>query len=187
MILKRVRILIFPKFLIVVLLSGIVSNCSFFAINKEVILTVTTNASESSFPRGEILDIRLYSNNEVEFDFYLPHTPERVFMKFSSEKKKGKLNEEDFDKIKSLLIEPDLVNAQTYYAPLRKSSIDSFVKKTVIFKVNNQEKIIVLEERDSHLNLEEKLNIYPESLIKLLEEVEDVNKKLRQQIDPESR
>ena len=194
---KRRKKSVFLKFLIVVLFSWIISNCTFSANNqvqnqkllaeKELILEVITNASESSYPRGKVLDIRLYNDKEVEFDFYPPNTPDRIGMKFTSEKKDAKLSQEDFDEINSLLSKSDLLYAKNYYAPSRRSSFDSTVKKTVNFKVENQEKIIVLEERDSHLHLEEKSSVYPASLIKLLEVVEDVNRKLRKQIDSESR
>jgi hypothetical protein len=154
---------------------------------RKVILEINSNASDSSFPQGQTLDIRLYDNMAVEFDFYLPNTPERVGMKFTKETKVDKLSQANFDKIISLINESSLLNAKSYYEPVRRMSVDSFIKKTVIIKANDNEKRIVLEERDSHLHLKDKTNIYPESLIKLLELVEKTNKELRKKIDPESR
>jgi hypothetical protein len=194
---KRGKGLVYVKFLMVVLLFWTTNSCRFSTINqsgnepllveRKVILEIITDASESSYPSGKILDIKLYNNKTVEFDFYLPNTPDRIGMKFTSEKKEAKINQEDFIEIDSLLRKSDLVNAKNYYAPSRHMSVDSFMKKTITFKVENQEKTIVLEERDSHLHLEEKSDLYPTSLIKLLELTEEVNKNLRKQIDPESR
>lgn len=154
--------------------------------NKNLILEVMSETSKTVYPSGKILEARLYDNKEVEFDFYLPNTPDRVGMPFTSEKKSAKLSQEDFDKIKFLLGKSDLLNAKNSYAPIERI-LDATIKKTVSFKFGTQGKIIVLEENDSHLHLEEKSNLYPASLIRLLELVEDINKRLRKQIDPESR
>jgi hypothetical protein len=198
--------LVFLKFLIIVLFFWITSNCAFFQHNtfdnqsslteKKVILEVTTIASESSYPSGKILDFRLYNNTEVEFDFYPPNTPDRVGMKFAAEKKEAKLSQDDFDKITSFLSKSDLLTADNVYLPRRISpmSIDSSVKKIIALRYVNQEKQIILEENDSHLYLSDappnftvKPNLYPKSLIELLELVNTINKKLRKEIDPESR
>jgi hypothetical protein len=160
---------------------------SFLFANKKVILEVSTKAGETSYPQGQILDMRLYNDMEVEFDFYLPNTPERVGLKFTSEMKKGELTLEAFDQILSLLGKPDLLSASNYYKPSRSMSVDSSVKKIVNISYAGNEKQIVLEENDSHLHLKEKSIIYPESLLKLLELTEKTNKELRRQIDPESR
>lgn len=192
---KLIGKLIILKFLIVILFFWGANSCVFSPINhfktlllgKEVILEIITDAGESSYPRGKILDIRLYNNKEVEFDYYPPNTPDRVGMKFMSYRKDAKLDQEDFDLINSLISQSDLLNAKNYYAPSRHSSIDSTVKKTINLRAGIEEKTIILEERDSHLHLEEKSNMYPPSLIRLLEVVEDINRKLRKQIDPNSR
>lgn len=172
--------------LIIVLFFGMINACAPIA-GPEILLEIETDASETVYPLGKTLDLRVYGNRQVEFDFYLPNTPDRVGLPFTSERRKTKLSQEDFDNLKTLLDKSDLVNANSYYAPSRRVAIDARVKKTVIFKMGNQQKTIVLEENDSHLNFRKKSDVYPSSLIRLLELIEDINRKLRKQIDPESR
>ena len=162
---------------------------------KKVLLEIATISTETSYPHGEVLDIRLYNTKEVEFDFYPPHTPERLGMKFTIEKKKTKLSQEDFDKLTSLLRESDLLNAKDQYDPRRISpmSVDSTIRKNITFTSSGRDKRIVVEEYDSRLFLDDvptyitaKPNIYPKSLIELLKTVEVINRRLRVQIDPAS-
>ena len=162
---------------------------------KKVLLEIATISTETSYPHGEVLDIRLYNTKEVEFDFYPPHTPERLGMKFTIEKKKTKLSQEDFDKLTSLLRESDLLNAKDRYDPRRISpmSVDSTIRKNITFTSSGRDKRIVVEEYDSRLFLDDvptyitaKPNIYPKSLIELLKTVEVINRRLRVQIDPAS-
>lgn len=177
---------------VVLLISGCISqiqndtNTVIMQENKDLLLEITTEASETVYPPGKTLDFRLFSNREIEFDFYPPNTPDRIGMRFTSEKKSAKLSQEDFDKIIPLLNKSDLIGAKNYYPP-SKRGLDATVKKTIRLKFVSKEKTVILEENDSHLHLKEKLDLYPASLVKLLEIVEEVNKKLRRQIDPESR
>lgn len=154
---------------------------------KYQLLEVQTDASETSYPSGKILEIRLYSNKEVEFDYYPPYTAQRNRTASRFERKMAMLTDEDFDEIKSILSKPDLVNAKDYYGPSRETGIDSSVRKTVTFGTDNQKKVIVLEERDSDLHLEEKSTTYPPSLTRLLQLVESINRNLRKRIEVESR
>ena len=153
----------------------------------KAILEVQSYAPDTSYPRGNILDIRLYQNRRVEFDFYPPNTPDRLGMKFSVERLESMLSEAQFDKFVSLLNASDLGAAALDYPPSRTSSTDSFIRKTVTYRIGEAEKKVSLEERDSHLHLSEKSEVYPRSLISLLELVEEVNRQLRREIDPKSR
>lgn len=183
----------FFKMIFLILLFLLNGNCSIFQVNKYtdntlpvkkgVILEVITEAGETSYPPGQVLDLKLYDNKEVEFDFYKPDTPDRIGIQFSSERKQSTISQEDFNEIKSLLNNSDLLNAKNYYAPSINISVDSRIKKIITFKAVNQEKNIVLEERDSHLHLKEKLGKYPESLVMLLEKVENINRELRKHVD----
>ncbi len=197
MVTKNIPKLTVFNLLSIVLLSWIINGCAFsfqnkfgnqtLPIGKEVILEVKTNASRSVYPSGETLDIKLYNNKEVEFDFYPPNTPDRVGIPFSYEREKARLDEEDFKKITDLLGKQDLVRANSSYQPNNYRSVDATVKKIIVFKIGSEEKTIVLEENDSHLHLEEKSNVYPTSLIQLLNVITGINKKLRVEIDPDSR
>lgn len=155
--------------------------------SRKAILKVSTMAGDTSYPHGQILNMKLYDNMDVEFDFYFPYSPERVGKKFTTELKKGKISLENYNQIISILNQPDIRLSDNYYAPGKIMSVDSSVKKTVIILSENNEKKIVLEENDSHLHLKNKSGIYPASLIKLLELVERLNLELRKEIDPNSR
>lgn len=194
-ILFECRYLLIPAFLVLASLS---ISCSFAETDtlqnkvlpgNSVILEVTTDASATSYPSGHILDMRLHENMTVEFDFYPPNTPERVGKKPTFETKKDKLNQHDYNQITSLLDSLDLSNANDYYGPIRATSVDSFVKRNVLISYKGRKKSIILEERDSHLHLNEKsdLDLYPPPLIKLLEMIDDMNRDLRKHIDSQSR
>ncbi len=192
-ILFECRYLLIPAFFVFASLSV---SCSFLETDtfqnkvlpeNTVILEVTTDASATSYPSGHILDMRLYENMKVEFDFYPPNTPERLGEKLTLETKKDKLNQHDYHQITSLLDSLDLSSANDYYGPSRTTSVDSFVKRHVLISYNGRKKSIILEERDSHLHLNEKSDLYPPPLIKLLEMIDDLNRDLRKHIDPQSR
>lgn len=156
-------------------------------INKSLLLEVLSETSETVYPKGKILELRLYNDKNVEFDYYPPNTPDRIGLPFIPERKTAKLFQEDFDEIKSLLCDSALLNSANVYPPKIKRVLDATIKKSLTLNCGNQEKAILLEENDSHLHFEEKVGVYPTSLIKLLAISEKINKKLRIEINSESR
>lgn len=197
MVAKNIPRLTIINLLSIFLISWVINGCGFSfqdkygnqtsPFEKEVILEVKTNSSKSVYPSGKTLDIKLYNNKGVEFDFYPPNAPDIVGIPFSYKREKTQLDEEDFRKITELLGKSDLISANNSYQPTNDRSVDATVKKIITFKVGTQEKTIVLDENDSHLHLKENSNVYPTSLIQLLNVITSINKKLRGQIDPNSR
>ena len=109
----------------------------------------------------------MFNNAEIEFDYFLEYGPDRVGIPFSSEIKGSAITKEQLDKFKSLLEKLDSENLKSQYTPTQ-GIIDSHITVTVSYESRTGMKQIILEENDSHLNLE-KTNIYPSSLIKLME------------------
>jgi len=134
-------------------------------LEKKVLLEVSTKLAGMVKPSGELLDIRLYSTGEVDYEEYLSVIDDNGFNKKS--KKSLKITEDDFQELKKMLEMSDLINAKTNYLPTISPS-DVSTTTTIIFNCKGQQKKIVAKETDTTLNLERKKNAYPESLINLL-------------------
>lgn len=138
--------------------------------SKELLLEVYTKSEGMTHPRGVVLDIRLYSNGEAEFGYYM--TPARN----QSTTKTIKLPSDDFVGLKALIESEDLLNAKDFYGPTVELS-DAMTTTTVRIKRNKHERKIVLHETDTGLHLDRKKAVYPVSLIKLLSLIEEMKNK----------
>jgi hypothetical protein len=145
---------------------------------RQALLEVSTAASSTVYPPGETLDLRLYENGEAEFDYYLPPNPNRVGEPFKPVRRHAKLSAEEVGRIKTLLAGPDLSSAKAEYLPTQ-GMIDSYTVKTITYNDAGRERRIVLRENDSHLLLDKKEGVYPESLIELLKLIQNINDSLR--------
>jgi len=156
------------------------------AANNRVILEVVSETSETVYPRGKILVLRLYDNSVAQFDFYPPNTPDRVGMPFESSLNRRSISQ---DKLASIVAYMDSLNfsqLRDVYEPTLRPS-DAFIKETINLQSGSKTKKIVLEENDSHLHLDQKSESYGAALVILLRFVEKLNLELRKEMDPNSR
>lgn len=154
--------------------------------DRVLLLEIFNETSETVYPRGRTLELMLYNNSDLEFDYYSPNTPERVGIPFTTERKIGKCSQKDFENLVFYLEQEDLSTSKEIYLPTKRS-MDSSIKKLIKFKYENKEKTIIIEENDNHIHLNEKKGVFPSSLIKLLELSERINKELRKEINTDSR
>jgi hypothetical protein len=139
---------------------------------KKMLLEVMNEATETIYPPGKTLTLRVFNNAEVEFDYYLPYTPERVGIPFSSEIRKTTITKEQLATIESLLKEIYSENPKTRYTPTQ-PMLDSHITVTLKYESKTGLKQIVMEENDSRLHLE-KTNAYSPALTKLMSLVYEI-------------
>jgi hypothetical protein len=154
-------------------------NNSVDTINKEILLEVQTESAGMVYPLGTILEIKLYSTGEAEMDYYLTtanripntHVPTKAL------RKKVMLDKSDFQELKTLIEKTDFVKAKSQYSPESTILSDASTSTTINSRYKNDLKKIVLQESDSHLHLEKKKGLYPESLIDLLKLITKIRQK----------
>lgn len=151
---------------------------------KELLFEVLTDASMSVYPPGKTLTLRAFSNGDVEFDFYFPHTPDRPGYPFRSEIKNGNITGEQLETFKSLLKEIDSESSNTEYKPTR-LMMDAWVIVTLKYRSKTDMKQIILKENDSHLHLEQ-TGKYPPALTKLLSLAKEISWAQRRKLVIES-
>lgn len=156
------------------------------AVERNLLLEVKTETSATVYPSGRTLDLRLYDNREVEFDFYLPNTPDRIGKPFESERRRSHITDKEFEDFLLLLNQTRHMGGKDFYAATQRV-LDATIRKTITLDGDKSSRVIILEENDSHLHLREKGAIYPPPLLNLLELVENTNRRLRKEINPESR
>src|SRR5918911_3332038 len=186
---KHINRMIVPLLLVILFDLSLVSCSQSEVISKQEnhatapasqksLLEVSTEASNTVYPPGETLDLRLYETGEVEYDYYPPPNPSRVGEPFRAVRKRTKLSTEEVEHIQDILNKPDLSNAKAEYPPI-KPILDSYIVKIVAYNDQGRERRIVLRENDSHLLLDKKEGVYPKSLIELLKLVQKINEDLR--------
>lgn len=145
---------------------------------RSVLLEVSTEASQTVYPPGRTLDLRLYESGEAEFDFYTRRDPMQPGAPFKAELRRVRLDAEEIERLRQLLADPRLSAARAEYGPT-KPILDSWVVTVVDFNRGGQQQRITLKENDSHLLLDRKGGVYPEPLIELLRLVGKINLELR--------
>ena len=133
---------------------------------KEILLEVYTNSEGMVDPSGMLLDLRLYSTGEVDYENYLNSL--NGGDTYKKLRKGVMLNKENFEELKKLIEMPDFVKAKTRFKSTMFFS-DVLTTTTIVFKYKGKEKKITLEETDTHLHLDKKKDVYPKSLITLLQ------------------
>jgi hypothetical protein len=143
--------------------------------SKELLLEIYTKYEGMMHPKGTLLEIRLYSTGDAEFDYFLP-SQMGGDKPNETTRKDVRLEQETVQQIKTLIEAPDFISANGFYPPSIPLS-DASTTTTITFKRQQQEKKIVLEETDTILHLNKKDKVYPKSVITLLRVIENLRTK----------
>lgn len=141
-----------------------------------VLLDVSTVLSGSVYPKGEILNLRVYKGGKVEFDDYPPN-PFEVNASRKRQRLSSQIDVKDIQEIERIISQMDFSNMEKKYNPTT-PHLDSKMTKTITINYNGESKVIQIEENDVVLKLDEK-SPYSLTLIRLLDFVDTLNKKLR--------
>lgn len=134
--------------------------------NDDLLLEMITDASDSVYPPGKSLDLRVYESGKTEFDNYSPDELHKV-EPATPQLKQTTINSEQLSAIRAVLNKLNSGNPKSTYPPTERI-FDARIVTTITYKSNEGMKTIILQENDSHLHLEKKKHIYPQPLIELL-------------------
>lgn len=127
------------------------------------------------YPPEKTLVLRIFSNREIELDYYEPSNRKRF--PFQSEIKTSKITQEQFEEIKELLTELGGNNKKIEYSPTQKM-LDASIEVTVNYQINSSGHQIILRENDSTLHRAQ----YPTALSHLMYLVQKINQENLEQM-----
>ena len=168
-------------FLLILLFLGCSSSQSLDNSEKldEPVLEVVTEAIGMLYPReGDILQMRLSESGRFEYDDFLDYDHPRVTSRnVVIRRKEAKLSPEETRELIDLAEQPGFLSAKKEYPTFNPRSGDAFSITKIKFTYKGKEKQIVAHNFwDTQFNKELKLN-YPQSMVKLLERVEELKAK----------
>ncbi|MDQ3753418.1 MAG: hypothetical protein M3371_01635 [Acidobacteriota bacterium] len=150
------------------------------AKSDEVVLEVVTTASGMVYPKeGDILNFRLYESGRFQYDDYPDQNLSGVITQnVVITNKEAKVSADDVRELISLAEQPDFLAAKESYPGLH-PHIDDESIITIIFTHHGRRKKILAVDFWDMLSYPEDRAIYPVSMVRLLERVEELKVKAR--------
>ena len=148
------------------------------ATEGSFILEVITTASGATYPKeGDILHIRLFADGKFEYDYFPDYNPPKAMGRnVKILRKETRLDEADVNELVRLAESPTFLAAKDHYPSFTQHLDDEWVTKLRFERGNFKKSVCVVNFWDTQYSPELKKN-YPDNLIQLLEQVEQMKGK----------
>ena len=145
--------------------------------NNPVVLEVSTDCRGLTYPRGPVLDFRLYQNGRLEYDAYpQDERTAQSHFRYWFPRTHSYITPAEVQELMNIAKQPDFLAAEREYPPAI-PGLDSEFRTSISFThAEHQKKVLVVDYlSDDGVSAKER---YPPSLLALLKKVYSTRRKL---------
>jgi len=145
--------------------------------NNPVLLEISTDCRGTTYPRGQVLEFRLYQSGRVEYDKYPPQTDSSSLqLSYWFPRKHSYIPAAQVNELIALAEQPDFLGAKHLYPPAQQGTDSEFRTSIFLNHAGHQKNIVVIDYMgDDGVGDEEN---YPPSLRGLLKRAFEMRRAL---------